>query len=311
MSGGVGGARMARGLAAVLDPADLTIVVNVGDDDQLYGVNVSPDLDTVTYTLAGVEGPHGWGLQDDTFAVMDRLAQLDVDTTFRLGDTDLATCLERTNTRRRGESLSSFTARLAAGLGVAATVLPATDDRLRTRVQIADGSWCDFQDYFVLRHHRDRVRSLAFDGAEAAKPAPGVLEAIDNAAAVIIAPSNPPLSIWPILAVQEIRRALQAKDLVVGVSPLFAGRALKGPAASVMADLGLPEGTAGVVAAYDGLLSHLIVDNIDASDTTTVNADGVTILSTDTHIADGASGARLAKELMTIIGDATGISPVR
>jgi LPPG:FO 2-phospho-L-lactate transferase len=302
---------MARGLAAVADPADLTIIVNVGDDDVMYGLNVSPDLDTVTYTLAGVEGPYGWGLRDDSFVVMDRLAELDVDTTFRLGDRDLATCLERTNAYRRGGSLASFTSRMTASLGIAHTVLPVTDDRVRTRVQVSDGSWLDFQDYFVKRHHADQVRSLAFRGAERALPADGVLEAIEAASAVVIAPSNPPLSIWPILAMDSVKRAIEAKDIVVAVSPLFAGRALKGPAATVMADLGLPPGNAGVLAAYNGLVTHLVVDRVDSGDVTTLESDNLTIVATDTRIGDVVSGARLATQILAIIGDTAASSPVR
>ena len=311
LSGGVGGARMARGLAAVLTPGKLTVVVNIGDDDLMYGVHVSPDLDTVVYTLAGAEGPHGWGLDGDSFIVMDRLAELGVDTTFRLGDRDLATCLERTNALGRGECLSAFTSGLTSALGVGSAVLPASDDPVRTKVQIAGGSWLDFQDYFVMRRHEDEVVSLAFEGASDARPAPDVIEAIADAATVIIAPSNPPLSIWPILAIDAIRAALQKKPAVIAVSPLFAGRAVKGPAASVLASLGLPPGNEGVAEAYEGLISHLVVDNVDSDDVAALTSDDVTVLATDTRIGDADGGARLAHRLLDIAGDRATPSPVR
>lgn len=302
---------MARGLAAVLEPEDLTVVVNIGDDDSMYGVHVSPDLDTVLYTLAGIEGPHGWGLRDDTFAVMDRLSDLGTDTAFRLGDRDLATCLQRTNALAAGERLSAFTGRLAGVLGVDVTLLPATDDSIRTQICIADGSWLAFQDYFVIRRHRDRVRELRYAGADRARPAPRVVEAISAADVVIIAPSNPPLSIWPILAVTEIADAVTAKDHVAVVSPLFGGEALKGPAASVMADLGLPPGNMGVAAAYAGLFSHLFIDQDDAEDVAILTSPGFWVHATDTRIGDAAAAARFSNEVLAIIDTAPATAPVR
>jgi LPPG:FO 2-phospho-L-lactate transferase len=291
LAGGVGGARMARALAAVLDPGDLTVVVNVGDDDRIYGVHVSADLDTVTYTLAGMEGPAGWGMADDTFTVMEHLAERGVDTWFRLGDRDLATCLQRTAALEAGTPLSAATAAVSAGLGVAATVLPVSDDPVRTKITTAAGESLDFQEYFVGRGHRDEVAAVAYEGAAQARPAPGVLEAIATAAMIVIAPSNPPLSVWPILAVPGVREAVAAKGLVVAVSPLFGGKALKGPADRVMASLGLPAGTAGVLAAYDGLLSHLVVDLADRADTT-LTTPGVEVLAADTRLGDRDAAAR-------------------
>ena len=299
LSGGIGGARMARGLAGVVAPGRLTVIVNVGDDDHMYGVHVAADLDTVTYTLAGIEGPHGWGLADDTFTVMDRMADLGVDTAFRLGDRDLATCLLRTNLLRGGGTLSEATKLITTALGVQHTVLPATDDRVATRIRIADGTWLDFQDYFVLRRHRDEVTRLEYTGATGASPAPGVAEAIADADTVVIAPSNPPLSILPILAVPAIRQAVAAAPRVVVVSPLVGGKALKGPAERVMRALGLATGNAGVLEAYDGLISHLVVHETDASDVGSLSGD-VAVSATNTLIGDRPAAMRLAHELLDL-----------
>ncbi len=296
LSGGVGGARLARGLAPLLGDR-LTVVVNVGDDEQVYGLHVSADLDTVLYTLADRQGPHGWGIAGDTFTVMDRLAALGMDTRFRLGDEDLTTCLYRTSRLAAGEPLSEITRDLAAAHGVLPRLLPASDDRLRTVVETADGERLAFQEYFVLRGHRDAVGGLHFEGAHTATPAPGVIEAITEAATVVIAPSNPPLSVWPILAVPGVRAALEGAERVVAVSPLFGGKALKGPADRVMADLGLPAGNAGVLAAYDGLLSELVVDVGDADDATRLSG-AVAIRTMDTRIATPEAAERFARKLL-------------
>ncbi len=293
LSGGVGGARLARGLTAVLPPQRLTVVVNVGDDDDVYGVRVCADLDTVLYTLAGCEGPHGWGIAGDTFARIAALEAAGADTWFRLGDRDWEHCERRTEALAAGVPLSKATADLAARLAVAHPVLPASDDPVRTRVRTRDG-WLGFQDYFVRRGHRDPVEEVEFAGADAARPAPGVLEALAAADVVVVAPSNPPLSIWPILAVPGVREAAAAAPRVVAVSPLFGGRALKGPAAGVMASLGLPGGNAGVAAAYDGLISELVVDRADQDQPVA----GLRFWATDTRIAEPAAAARFARELL-------------
>ncbi|NQV07251.1 2-phospho-L-lactate transferase [bacterium] len=297
LSGGVGGARLAQGLEDIPGVA-ITVIANVGDDEEMYGVHVSADLDTVLYTLAGRQGPHGWGMAGDTFRVMDHLADLGVDTSFRLGDTDLATCLRRTMALEGGASLSEITAEITAAFGIRSRLLPATDDRLRTRVQTPDGEWLAFQDYFVLRKHKDRVMDLEYQGGETALPAPGVIEAIESASAVLLAPSNPPLSVWPILAVHGIRDAIAAHDRVVAVSPLFAGRALKGPAAEVMDSLGLPPGTAGILEAYEGLLTDLVIDIGDAADVALHGDGSVSLHAADTRIADRAASRRFAQMLI-------------
>ncbi|MDE0120625.1 MAG: 2-phospho-L-lactate transferase [bacterium] len=300
LSGGVGGARLARGFSR-LEEWETTVVVNTGDDDWVYGVYVAPDLDTVVYTLAEAEGPQGWGLVDETWQVMESLSGFPIDTTFRLGDRDLATNLFRTMRIGEGRPLSLITEEIAGAFGLGMRLLPATDQPLRTKLRTAGGEWLDFQDYFVRRQHRDRITRIRFDGAEAARPAPGVIEAIDAAQAVIIAPSNPPLSIWPILAVPGIRSALEAADTVIAVSPLFGGKALKGPAADVMDSLGLPPGNRGVVEAYRGLLSGLVVDTGDAGDVGFLSDMGLGAWATDTRIADPAASARLAAEIMAAL----------
>lgn len=298
LSGGVGGARLARGFYREIG-SSLTVVVNVGDDETVYGVHVSPDVDTVVYTLAEREGPQGWGLAGDTSAVMDQLEERGVDTSFRLGDADLATCLVRTMGLRAGRSLSAVTAAQTEVFGVGATVLPATDDRLRTRLRTADGEWLGFQDYFVRRRHRDVVIEVEFDGAPDSKPADGVLDALATASMVVIAPSNPPLSIWPILAVPGIRDAVAAAGRVIAVSPLFGGEALKGPAADVMASLRLPSGNAGVVAAYAGLITDLVVDVGDAADAALASSE-LAVHVMNTRFADPVAAAGFAAWLLEL-----------
>lgn len=302
LSGGVGGARLARGFEH-LAGVDASVVVNVGDDETFYGLAVSPDIDTVLYTLAGVEGPHGWGRAGDTTALMDHLAGFGVDTRFRLGDADAALNMYRTMRLAAGDPLHEITACLAEALGVRSRVLPATDDGLRTEVRTAagGGAWMPFQEYFVLRGHRDEVSELRFTGAEGAKAAPGVLSALREADAVIIAPSNPPLSIWPILAVEEIAEALRQAGRVMAVSPLFGGRALKGPADRVMASLGLPPGNPGVVKAYEGMLDDLFIDSADGGDTDELASLGVSVHVGSTRIAERDQAVAFAGRMMELL----------
>ena len=287
LSGGVGGARLARGFAATT--VDLTVIVNTGDDEEIYGLHISPDLDTVAYTLAGIEGPAGWGLDGDSFIVMDALAAMGVDTSFRLGDRDLANCLARTLALSAGTTLSEFTGAMTKRLGVEARLLPATNHRLRTMIHTDADEWITFQDYFVMRSHGERVTAIAFDGAEGAVPTPGVMEAISAADRVVIGPSNPPLSIWPILAVPGMRQALASKH-VTAVSPLIGAKAIKGPAAEVLESLGIGAGSTAIAAAYEGIIDTLVVDTTDAADA----VDGVEIRATDTHISSAEAATRLA-----------------
>jgi LPPG:FO 2-phospho-L-lactate transferase len=294
LSGGVGGARLARGLAA-LDDVELTVVVNVGDDAENHGFHISPDVDTVIYTLAGVEGPQGWGRAGDTFNFNTELARFGVDNTFRLGDLDLALKVFRTVEMAKGTPLSKVTSAAADGFGVSAAVLPATDDRLRTEVRLDDG-WIGFQEYFVARGHRDVVHEVRFIGADRAVPAPGVVEAIATADLVVIGPSNPPLSVWPILAVPGLRPAVDEHPAVVAVSPLIGGKTVKGPADRVMSSLGLGTGNHAVVDSYRGLIDRLVIDNTDSADAASLR--DVEVVVTDTLITDPKQATRLARELV-------------
>ena len=291
LSGGVGGGRMARGLAAV-ETVDLTVVVNVGDDLPTHGLYVAPDLDTVVYTLAGIEGPHGWGRLGDTFVTNSELARFGVDNRLQLGDLDLALKIYRTYRLADGDPLSVITDSIRSSFEIDASVLPASDDAIRTMVTTSDGKTLTFQEYFVDRRHRDHVHRLDFDGAGQATPAPGVIEAIESANVVVIGPSNPPLSIWPILAIDAIEEAVRNHPRVIAVSPLIGGKPLKGPADVVLADLGLGTGTEGVIASYRGLIDTLVVDSTDRADTGLT--DNVNVIAFDTRIAEHTEAGRLA-----------------
>lgn len=296
LSGGVGGSRMLRGLAA-LDDVDLTAIVNVGDDDVIYGLTVSPDLDTVIYTLSGREGPQGWGLAKDTHATMDALDRFPIDTWFAMGDSDLATNLFRTARLGQGWTLSQVITAQAAVFGVTTTVLPVSDDPIRTEVQVAGEGWLPFQTYFVDRRQQGEVEDVRFVGAASAAPAPGVLEALRDTDLVVIGPSNPPLSIWPILAVPGVADAVAAAKRTVAISPLVRGRPLKGPADVVMRGLGLPAGTEGILAAYQGLVDELVIDSSDAADIQSLSTE-VVLKAMDTRIADPIRAAALAARIV-------------
>jgi LPPG:FO 2-phospho-L-lactate transferase len=267
LSGGVGGAKLALGLAQVLPAASLVVAVNVGDDFEHLGLTICPDLDTVLYTLSGrVHPEQGWGRADETWAVRDELRALGGDTWFALGDRDIALHLLRRQLLHQGASLSRVSAELARRLGVAASVLPVTDDRLRTIVHTADGPLA-FQDYFVRLRCAPAIRSLAFQGAATAALAPGVRAALESAelAGVILCPSNPYLSVAPMLALTELRERLRALPVpVIAISPIVAGQAIKGPTAKIMRELGV-QPTAGVIAdLYADFVDAVVVDTADA-----------------------------------------------
>lgn len=284
---------MLRGLAAI-EEIELTAVVNVGDDDRIYGLHLSPDLDTVLYTLAGVHSEtRGWGRTDETWNVMDELAAFPLDSTFRLGDRDLALNLYRTTRLFEGATLSEVTGELAKALGVACRVVPVSDDPVRTKVRTAE-EWLDFQDYFVRRRHSVTVSEVRFDGVTDARPAPGVLDAISVSDAVVIGPSNPFLSIWPILAVPGVREAMGGKR-VMAVSPLIGGAAVKGPLAELLVSLGHSLDTAGISSAYDDLLTDLVVHRGDEPSIEIAPRVHVT----DTLIQEPAAATRLASELIS------------
>lgn len=292
LSGGVGGARMLRGLAALGD-IELTAIVNVGDDDRIYGLQLSPDLDTVTYTLAGEHSEErGWGRTDETWNVMDELRRFPFDTSFRVGDKDLALNLYRTARMADGAPLSTVTAEIAAAFSIPHRLLPVTDDAVRTKVRV-EGEWIDFQDYFVRLRHAVPVDAVDFVGVADARPAPGVLDALAAADAVVIGPSNPILSIWPILAVPGVRDAI-AGQRVMAVSPLIGGTAVKGPLADLMPQFGHSLDAEGILAAYDGLVTDLVVHHGD--ETVTARA---TLHVADTRIAEPDAARRLAEEMMS------------
>ncbi len=270
LSGGVGGTKLALGLSRVLPPGLLTIVANTGDDFEHLGFFISPDLDTLTYALAGVDNLQtGWGRRDETWSFMTALGEIGGETWFKLGDRDLAMHVERTRRLKSGEPLSAITADIARRLGIEVTLLPMTDNPVRTKVATPDGV-LDFQDYFVRRQSIPVVTGFAFDGAAAAVPVPGFLAALKNPQlrAVVICPSNPFISIDPILAVPGVRAALAAVDVpVVAVSPIIAGRAVKGPTAKMMRELGLAVSAPAVAEYYRDIITGFMVHEEDADAT--------------------------------------------
>jgi LPPG:FO 2-phospho-L-lactate transferase len=295
-SGGVGGARFAAGVVDAVGGEGLTVVVNVGDDLEVLGLHVSPDLDSVLYTLAGVgDQERGWGRADESWNTLETVAELGGEAWFRLGDRDLGLHLVRTQALRDGARLSEVTARLGAALGVEATLLPATDDRLRTWVETPAGT-IPFQDWFVRRGHRDPVDGVRFEGAGSARPARGVLEAIGEAELLLVAPSNPYVSIAPILAVGGIRSGLEERSVpCVAVSPLIGGRAVKGPAAEMLSRLAGGTGPAQVASCYLDLIDALVFDEADADGADGVAELGVRPIVTRTLMADRTAARALAE----------------
>ncbi|MGH9020796.1 MAG: 2-phospho-L-lactate transferase [Acidimicrobiales bacterium] len=296
LSGGVGAARLLRALRLVVDESALTAVVNVGDDFTLHGLTICPDLDTVSYSLAGLDNPAtGWGRVNESWRVLDELASLGGATWFSLGDLDLATHLYRSQRLSEGATKSVVTKELCARWGVAATLLPATDDPLATTFE-TDAGPMDFQSYFVRHNHDVVVTRIDVVGAAQAAPAPGVIDAIARAERVIIAPSNPLISIDPILRVPGVRDALAARrEAVVAVSPLVAGAAIKGPAARLMGELGHSASNAGVADLYRDVAATLAIDVTDARDADSIASRDVRPLVTTT-VMDGADNSRRLAE---------------
>jgi LPPG:FO 2-phospho-L-lactate transferase len=299
LAGGTGAAKLLRGLAACLDPADLTIVGNTGDDTEVWGLHVSPDLDTVTYALAGLlDVARGWGRAGETFRALEAMAALGGSTWFSLGDRDLATHLTRTIALRAGETLTAVTARLAARLGVRARILPMSDAPVRTSVTTIEGR-LTFQEYFVRDKAQGDVVSVAYDGAEAARPAPGVVDAIATAELVVVCPSNPVTSIGPILAVRGIAEALRTTPAsVVGVSPIIGGAPVSGPAGRLMKARGLAVSPLGVAAAYAPWLRALLIDAGDAGETAALSRAGVRAVTADIMMTDRAREVALARRVL-------------
>lgn len=296
LAGGVGAARFLDGLAGVVPAADITVIGNTGDDLEVHGLCVSPDLDTVTYTLAGVVDPaQGWGLAGDTFECLDRLGSFGGETWFRLGDRDLATHIYRTSLLRSGLPLSDVTLRIARSLGVRSRILPMSDDRVRTWVETAQGRF-DFQTYFVKRQSRDQVTGVEFVGAATAQPAPDVVEEIQAAKAVIVAPSNPVISIGPILAVPGIREALRKTNAAVAaISPIVAGRALKGPTTRMMEGLGMEASALSVAELYRDFADFFVLDQQDSALSGRVEALGMKPVTTNTVMASAVLKKELAR----------------
>jgi LPPG:FO 2-phospho-L-lactate transferase len=300
LSGGVGGARFVRGLVDAVGPEQVTVIGNVGDDDEFFGLHVSPDLDSIVYALADLHDTRrGWGRRRETWNALETAKTIgDDETWFQLGDRDLGLHLVRTKALRAGEPLSSVTARVAKALGVDVRVLPATDHRLRTILETPAGA-LSLQEWFVKRRGRDAVDGLRFEGAAFAQPAPGVLAALEQASLVVFAPSNPYISIWPILAVRGIREEVEKTPRpVVAVSPLIGGKAVKGPADGMLRRLAGGTSPAHVARCYPGLLDTLVIDRADAAGARRLEATGVRAYATRTLMRDRRASRRLAEAVL-------------
>jgi LPPG:FO 2-phospho-L-lactate transferase len=314
LAGGVGAARFLRGLVEVVPPTEIAAVVNVGDDLTLHGLRVCPDLDSITYWLAGVVHPgQQWGRADETTVVAEELARFGVPTWFTLGDRDLATHVYRTSRLREGAALSSVTAEIAEAFGVEVRLLPATDDEVATHITTADGRDLHFQEYWVRERAAPEVAAIRLAGATRSQPGPGVVEAILDADAVLVAPSNPVVSIDTILAVPGVREAVrQTAAPVVGVSPIIGGRVVRGMAHRLLPAVGAEVSAAGVAHHYDGLLDGWVVDTRDAHAVAEVEKLGPRCVATDTLMDDVAVAAALARTCLTLADDVAGdVAPER
>jgi LPPG:FO 2-phospho-L-lactate transferase len=304
LCGGVGAARMLSGIVSVVPANSVTAIVNVADDMVLHGLHISPDIDTVTYTLAGMDNRQtGWGIAGESWTVMDELAQLGGESWFRLGDRDLATHLFRTERLAAGDSLSTVTRALAARRNVEVGLLPVTDDPLRTVLTLDEatelgppGTEAAFQDYFVRLGHNVAVRAVRFEGAERARAAPGVMDALAQAARIVVCPSNPIVSIGPLLAVPGVLAALEARrEDIIAVSPIIAGAALKGPADRLMKELGTEPSVVGVARLYARWVSTLVIDEADRADVEAVEAQGMRCIVAPTIMDSPKRAAALAR----------------
>jgi LPPG:FO 2-phospho-L-lactate transferase len=301
LAGGVGGAKLAHGLARILSPDDLLVAVNTGDDFEHLGLHIAPDLDSVMYKLAGLNDPvRGWGLADESWAFMDALARLGGEDWFSLGDRDLATHVERTRRLVAGETLSQATAALSAALGVAHRIAPMSDDPVRTWVETREGA-LPFQHYFVRLRCEPVATGFAFEGADRAAMAPALAGALADPAleAIVLCPSNPFVSIGPMLAMPALAAALAARRVpLVAVSPILGGAAVKGPAAKMMAELGVPVSSAGIAAQYGALLDGIVIDAADAAEAAEIEAGGVRVLAAPTLMRDAEDGRTLAEAVL-------------
>jgi LPPG:FO 2-phospho-L-lactate transferase len=303
LAGGVGAARLLRGMVEVRRPSDITAIVNTGDDTVLHGLHISPDLDTVMYTLADAINPEtGWGLAGETWRVMESLGRLGGITWFNLGDQDLATHCYRTQRLSEGAGLGQVTAELARSWGVGIRLVPVTDEPLRTRLQLVDGPEVGFQEYFVRLRHDVPVSRVRFAGAEEARPGPGVIEALDAAEVIVVCPSNPVVSIGPLLAVPGMEQQLSGlRDRIVGVSPIIAGAALKGPADRLLREMGFESSVVGVARWYAPWMGSLVIDEADADLAGAVEAEGVRCLVAPTVMSSVDHAAALSRTVLDAV----------
>ncbi|MDP6451871.1 MAG: 2-phospho-L-lactate transferase [SAR202 cluster bacterium] len=299
LAGGVGGAKLALGLAKILTPEQLTVVVNTGDDEVFYGLHVSPDLDTVMYTLAGIANPEsGWGITGETFNMLERLSAYGEDTWFGLGDKDLATHIRRTDLLRNGETLSEVTAKLATALGVNHGIVPMTDDSLKTVVDTEIGSLA-FQDYFVKHRSEPKANAIRFETDGGASPSPGFDNALNDADIIVYCPSNPYLSVAPILEVAGVRERIKLfSGRRVAVSPIVGGEAIKGPAAKLMAEFGVEPSCVDVAKQYVGLCDLFVIDDVDAGRANDIEALGMDVLVCNTIMNSDEDKTELAGKVL-------------
>jgi LPPG:FO 2-phospho-L-lactate transferase len=302
LAGGTGAAKLLRGLAACVNPRDLTVIVNTGDDTEIWGLHVSPDVDTLTYALTGrLDLARGWGVAEETFHALAAMATLGAETWFRLGDRDLATHIYRTHALRAGATLTDVTRAIGHALGLRARLLPMTDDPVRTRIQTPDG-WMSFQAFFVRERAHAAVLGLEYAGADAARPGPDVLDAIHGANAVILCPSNPITSIGPILSVPGIRTALaETRAITIAISPVVGGAAVSGPAGELMRACGLPVSPVGVARAYTPWLDLLVMDRKDFKQTHAILELGAEPVVGDIVMADHDSELALARLVVAAV----------
>jgi LPPG:FO 2-phospho-L-lactate transferase len=305
LSGGVGGAKLASGLAAILPPEQLTITVNTGDDFEHLGLTICPDIDSVTYALAGLNDTRrGWGVADETWQAMAMLRAMGEADWFNLGDRDLAMHIARSWRLRAGETLSQVTLRLTRALGIAHAIVPMTDSAVRTQI-LTDNGWIDFQRYFVAEQCRPAVREIRFCNTPGAAPSPGFAAALtrEDLAAVIICPSNPFLSVDPILAIDGVRDRLAALTVPrIAVSPLVGGKAIKGPLAKLLVELGMRCDNAAVAAHYQGLADHFVIDTSDAQDAQSIRDMGFDVVVTQTMMREIGDQQKLARDVLGIVG---------
>ena len=302
LSGGTGGAKLIEGLAAEIDAAELTIICNTADDCVFHGLHVSPDLDTIIYTLAGIsDGARGWGIKEESFTVLEQLRRLGEPTWFKLGDKDIATHILRSRLFSEGFQLARIADELSARLGVAAKILPMSDERVETRVGTPDGE-ISFQEYFVRERWSKHVTSIRFEGVERSRPAPGVLEAIHQASAVVVCPSNPVTSIGPILAVPGIRAALtDTRATVVGLSPIIGVSAISGPAHKLMVAAGVEPTAFGVAQAYADFMDIFAIATADEHIKSRIERLGITTVLTDIVMGDRDGKRRVAREVLALL----------